>query len=93
MIPARVFKGARDFLPEQMLHRERILEVMRSVFKKYGYAPIETPAIEYLDILTGKYGDEADRLIYKLNYKTGTKDEAALHYDLTVPFLKNGCYE
>jgi histidyl-tRNA synthetase len=88
MIPARVFKGARDFLPEQMLHRERILEVMRSVFKKYGYAPIETPAIEYLDILTGKYGDEADRLIYKLNYKTGTKDEAALHYDLTVPFSR-----
>ena len=88
MIQPRIFKGARDFLPEQMLHRERILEIMRKTFKKYGYAPVETPAIEYLDILTGKYGEEADRLIYKLNYKTGTKDEAALHYDLTVPFSR-----
>lgn len=88
MIQPRTFKGARDFLPEQMLHRERILDTMRTVFKKYGYAPVETPAIEYLDVLTGKYGEEADRLIYKLNYKTGTKDEAALHYDLTVPFLE-----
>ncbi|MCB0511800.1 MAG: ATP phosphoribosyltransferase regulatory subunit, partial [Bacteroidetes bacterium] len=88
MIQPRTFKGARDFLPEQMLHRERILDTMRTVFKKYGYAPVETPAIEYLDVLTGKYGEEADRLIYKLNYETGTKDEAALHYDLTVPFSR-----
>jgi histidyl-tRNA synthetase len=87
-IAPRVFKGARDFLPEQMLHRERITGVMREVFKKYGFAPIETPAIEYLDVLTGKYGEDADRLIYKLNYKTGEKDEAALHYDLTVPFSR-----
>jgi histidyl-tRNA synthetase len=87
-IAPRVFKGARDFLPEQMLHRERITSVMREVFKKYGFAPIETPAIEYLDVLTGKYGEDADRLIYKLNYKTGEKDEAALHYDLTVPFSR-----
>lgn len=88
MIQPRIFKGARDFLPEQMIHRERIVDTMRKVFRKYGYAPVETPAIEYLDILTGKYGEEADRLIYKLNYKTGTKDEAALHYDLTVPFSR-----
>lgn len=88
MIQPRTFKGARDFLPEQMLHRERIVQVMRDTFKKYGFAPLETPAIEYLDVLTGKYGEDADRLIYKLNYKTGTKDEAALHYDLTVPFSR-----
>mgnify|MGYP003739367295 CR=1 FL=1 len=61
MIQPRIFKGARDFLPEQMLHRERILEIMRKTFKKYGYAPVETPAIEYLDILTGKYGDLPSR--------------------------------
>ena len=84
----RVFKGARDFLPEQMLHRERITSVMRSVFKKYGFAPLETPAIEYLDTLTGKYGEDADRLIYRLDYKIGSKDAAALHYDLTVPFSR-----
>lgn len=88
MIQPRTFKGARDFLPEQMLHRERITQVMRQTFKKYGFAPIETPAIEYLDVLTGKYGEDADRLIYRLNYKNGSKDEAALHYDLTVPFSR-----
>lgn len=87
-IKPRVFKGARDFLPEQMLHRERITDVMRTVFKKYGFAPIETPAIEYLDVLAGKYGEDADRLIYRLDYKPDTKDQAALHYDLTVPFSR-----
>lgn len=84
----RIFKGARDFLPEQMMHRERIIETMKTIFRKYGFAPLETPAIEYLDVLSGKYGDEADKLIYKLNYKTGTADEAALHYDLTVPLSR-----
>ncbi len=87
-IKPRLFKGARDFLPEQMLHRERIVDTMKQIFRKYGFAPLETPAIEYLDVLSGKYGDEADRLIYKLNYKTGTSDEAALHYDLTVPLSR-----
>lgn len=88
MMNPRIFKGARDFLPEQMLHRERITQVMRSIFKKYGFAPMETPAIEYLDTLTGKYGEDADRLIYRLDYKIGSKDAAALHYDLTVPFSR-----
>jgi len=87
-IEPRIFKGTRDFLPDQMIHREEILKIMRSVFQKYGFEPIETPAIEYLNVLTGKYGEDADRLIYRLNYKTGTKDEAALHYDLTVPFSR-----
>lgn len=87
-IKPRIFKGARDFLPAQMIVREEIVKIMRSVFQKYGFEPLETPAIEYLNVLSGKYGDEADRLIYRLNYKTGTKDEAALHYDLTVPFSR-----
>jgi len=87
-IEPRIFKGTRDFLPDEMIHREEIQKVMRTVFQKYGFEPIETPAIEYLNVLTGKYGEDADRLIYRLNYKTGTKDEAALHYDLTVPFSR-----
>ena len=87
-IKPRLFKGARDFLPQDMIVREEILQTMRSVFQKYGFEPLETPAIEYLQVLSGKYGEDADRLIYRLNYKTGTKDEAALHYDLTVPFSR-----
>lgn len=87
-IEPRIFKGTRDFLPDEMIHREEVQKIMRSVFQKYGFEPIETPAIEYLNVLTGKYGEDADRLIYRLKYKEGTKDEAALHYDLTVPFSR-----
>lgn len=87
-IEPRIFKGTRDFLPDEMIHREEIQKTMRAVFQKYGFEPMETPAIEYLEVLSGKYGEDADRLIYRLNYKTGTKDEAALHYDLTVPFSR-----
>jgi len=59
-------KGTRDFLPEVMLKRERIFNTIRRVFRKYGYSPIETPALETLDTLTGKYGEEGDRLIFKI---------------------------
>lgn len=59
-------KGTRDFLPEVMLKRERIFNTIRRVFRKYGYSPIETPAMETLETLTGKYGEEGDRLIFKL---------------------------
>lgn len=59
-------KGTRDFLPEVMLRREMIFNTIRKVFRKYGYAPIETPSMENLDVLTGKYGEEGDRLIFKI---------------------------
>lgn len=59
-------KGTRDILPEMMLKREHILEVIRSTFKKFGFLPIETPAMENLSTLTGKYGEEGDRLIFKI---------------------------
>lgn len=97
-------KGTRDFGPEVMLRREYILETIRTVFRKYGYQPIETPAIERLDVLTGKYGEEGDRLIFKIlnsgdflrkardmeDYRKLTPQisEKALRYDLTVPFAR-----
>ncbi|MCI4667401.1 MAG: histidine--tRNA ligase [Bacteroidia bacterium] len=59
-------KGTRDFIPEVMIRREYIFDTIRSVFKKYGYAPIETPSLENLSVLTGKYGEEGDRLIFKI---------------------------
>ena len=59
-------KGARDFLPEQVLKRKYIFQTIESVFKTYGYIPIETPAMENLSTLTGKYGEEGDRLLFKL---------------------------
>ena len=59
-------KGTRDFLPKQSLKRQFIFDTAKSVFQLYGYQPIETPAMENLDTLTGKYGEEGDKLIYKI---------------------------
>ncbi|MFK7935093.1 MAG: histidine--tRNA ligase [Saprospiraceae bacterium] len=59
-------KGTRDFLPEQVLKRNYIFDTIRNVFVKYGYQPIETPTMENLTTLTGKYGEEGDRLLFKV---------------------------
>ena len=59
-------KGTRDFLPSQVYKRNFIFETIRSVFKKYGYQPIETPTMELLSTLTGKYGEEGDKLLFKV---------------------------
>jgi len=59
-------KGVRDFGPEQMFKRNYLLNTIKSVFKKYGFMPIETPAVENLSTLTGKYGDEGDQLLFKI---------------------------
>ncbi|HEX9636905.1 MAG TPA: histidine--tRNA ligase [Acidobacteriota bacterium] len=85
-VEPRLFKGTRDFLPEEMLLRERLVETLKSTFRTYGFAPLETPALEYLEILAGKYGAEGDRLIYRLAYKGGAV--LALRYDLTVPLAR-----
>lgn len=59
-------KGTRDFGPEEMSRREFIFDTLKGVFRKYGYQPIETPSMENLSVLTGKYGEEGDRLIFKI---------------------------
>jgi histidyl-tRNA synthetase len=59
-------KGTRDFSPSEMVKREYIFETIRTVFKKYGYSPIETPAMENLTTLLGKYGEEGDKLLFKI---------------------------
>lgn len=58
--------GTRDFAPAEMYRRNFFFDAVRAVFTRYGYQPLETPAMEYLSTLTGKYGDEGDRLIYKI---------------------------
>ncbi len=59
-------KGTRDFTPAEMMRREYIFTIIRQVFKKYGYAAIETPAMENIETLTGKYGEEGDQLLFKI---------------------------
>ncbi len=59
-------KGTRDFLPHQMRRRNYIFDTVKSVFQKYGYLPIETPTMEKTQTLMGKYGEEGDRLIFRV---------------------------
>src|ERR1700712_5657555 len=65
-IKPSVPKGTRDFSPTEMVKRNFIFDTIKSVFRKYGYQQIETPSMENLATLTGKYGDEGDKLIFKL---------------------------
>jgi histidyl-tRNA synthetase len=73
-------KGTRDFLPEQVLRRDFIFSTIKEVFKAYGYLPIETPALENLSTLQGKYGEEGDRLLFKIlnngNYLLKANEDA-----------------
>jgi len=96
-------KGTRDFLPVEMNRRNFIFDTIRAVFKKHAYLPIETPAMEKIETLMGKYGEEGDRLIFKVlqrgdklkkelaknaSGETSNLAEEALRYDLTVPFAR-----
>jgi histidyl-tRNA synthetase len=86
LIQPRTLKGFRDYLPELMIPRERLLEQARRVYRSYGFAPIDTPALEYAEILLGKGGDESDKLVYRFTDHGGR--DVALRYDLTVPFAR-----
>jgi histidyl-tRNA synthetase len=81
----QVLRGMRDFLPEQMLLRQHVIGTFRDVFERYGFEPIETPVIEYLEVLTGKYGED-EKLIYHFQDRGGR--EVGLRYDLTVPLAR-----
>src|SRR5215471_2493618 len=86
LIQPRTLKGFRDYLPELMIPREQLLDKARRVYRSYGFAPIDTPALEYTEILMGKGGDESDRLIYRFTDHGGR--DVALRFDLTVPFAR-----
>ena len=95
-------KGTRDFSPAEMMRRQYIFETIKGVFRTYGFAPLETPAMENLSTLLGKYGDEGDKLLFKIlnsgDYAASLSDdevrnasricEKGLRYDLTVPFAR-----
>lgn len=81
-----ILKGTRDFLPEEMMKRNRVMEVLRKIFEQFGYAPIETPILSPAETILGKYGEEGDRLTYAFTDRGGRR--IALPYDLTVPFAR-----
>jgi histidyl-tRNA synthetase len=85
-IQPRTLKGFRDYLPEAMLPRERIIDTARRVFRSYGFSPIDTPALEYLDILLGKGSAETDKQLYRFQDHGGR--DVGLRFDLTVPLAR-----
>ncbi|MBZ0299378.1 MAG: histidine--tRNA ligase [Anaerolineae bacterium] len=86
-IQPRLPKGMRDYLPQDMLKREYVFGVVRDVFHLYGFEPLQTPVMELSEILMGKYGEDAEKLIYHAQHPGG-KEELALRYDLTVPLAR-----
>ncbi len=87
--PAR---GMRDFLPEDVRRREYVAGIVRNVYDRYGFEPLETPAAENLETLMGKYGDEGNKLIFKIlkrgEHEASGQADLALRYDLTVPLAR-----
>ena len=91
-IDANPPSGTRDFLPAEVARREHAFATIREVFARHGFEPLDTPAFERLEVLTGKYGEEGDQLIFKIlrrgeHEATGEADHA-LRYDLTVPLAR-----
>src|SRR5262245_21059310 len=82
----------RDFLPEDVRRREYVIGIITRVYERYGFEPLETPAVENLETLMGKYGDEGNQLIFKIlkrgEHEASGQADLALRYDLTVPLAR-----
>jgi histidyl-tRNA synthetase len=84
--------GTRDFLPDEIRRREHVMRVVRDVYESYGFEPLETPAFENIETLLGKYGEEGNKLIFKIlrrgEHEASGAADLALRYDLTVPLAR-----
>ena len=84
--------GTRDFLPDDVRRREHVIGVVRDVYERYGFEPLETPAFENIETLLGKYGEEGNKLIFKIlrrgEHEASGEADLALRYDLTVPLAR-----
>jgi len=86
LIKPQTLKGFRDSLPPVMMARERIMDIARRVYRSYGFSPIDTPALEYTEILLGKGGEESDKQMFRFTDQ-GERD-VSMRFDLTVPFAR-----
>src|SRR5260370_25316913 len=85
-VEPRLSRGLRDLLPDQMLARQRMIATIRGVYELYGFVPLSTPAIEFVDVLSGSAGQEAQQAIFRV---TNPENEAlGLRFDLTVPLTR-----
>ena len=85
-ITPRTLKGFRDFLPEDMARREHLIDTAKAVYRSFGFSPIDTPALEYSEILLGKGGAESDKQMYRFEDAGGR--DVAMRFDLTVPLAR-----
>ena len=85
-VKARLLKGFRDYLPAKMQPRQRMIDTIVAVFERFGFGPLQTPAIEYSDVLLGKYGADAEKLLFRFRDNGGR--DVSLRYDLTVPLSR-----
>lgn len=85
-ITPQTLKGFRDFLPKEAINRQYLINKIKSVFERFGFDPLETPALEYAEVLLGKYGDEADKLLYL--FEDRGKRKVGMRYDQTVPLAR-----
>jgi histidyl-tRNA synthetase len=86
IIEPRLLKGFRDYLPEEMLPRQEMIGKVTRVFERFGFVPLQTPALEYSDILLGKMGADSEKLLFR--FKDNGGRDVCLHYDLTVPLAR-----
>ncbi len=86
MIEPSVLKGFRDSLPEEEIPKKRIIRILEDVFSSYGFVPIDTPVLEYTEVLLGKGGGETDKQIFRFQDNGGR--QVAMRFDLTVPFAR-----
>ncbi|HWY78952.1 MAG TPA: histidine--tRNA ligase [Candidatus Sulfotelmatobacter sp.] len=86
MIKPQTLKGFRDFLPQEARKRQYVINKLKAVFESFGFEPLETPTLEYEEILTGKYGEEGDQLLYR--FEDNGKRRVAMRYDQTVPLSR-----
>ena len=82
----QTLKGFRDYLPLEAKKRQYLINMLKTVFETYGFEPLETPVLEYEEILTGKYGEESEKLIYK--FEDLGKRKVAMRYDQTIPLAR-----
>src|SRR5688500_15626048 len=88
----RPARGMRDFLPQDVRRRDYVIAIIESIYRGYGFQPLETPALENIETLTGKYGEEGNKLIFKVlrrgEHESSGETDLALRYDLTVPLAR-----
>lgn len=85
-IEPKTLKGFRDFLPAEARKRQYVINTLKTVFERFGFEPLETPVLEYEEILTGKYGDEGEKLMYR--FTDQGQRNVAMRYDQTVPLAR-----